>query len=221
MNNIKLSITLGLIFLMFFCGCKGTTGKKDGSEGLRDTFGYQGYSHLDSTLVQLKSAWEGGLRSSSGSPNRSTHELYTMHAHGMKWDLLNKIPLSESYPYKSDFEISKIKIDLNPTDALVNNCGYEIGQGDSLRSYKYYCLNYNSAYFESLEQVASQSQLIGSYISTYKQTKSITPELIQMIALEAEDQLDFNNKDHQMFYALHHIVFNEEQKLLKRLMTEN
>lgn len=165
-------------------------------------------------LAKLREIFLKHIRTSSRE--RSDAELLSMHAHGMKWDVLNDLPHTLNYPYTEDALPSSIESILGALTFLSDSCG--IVYRDI--TYYHYCLKDKSTYLEKLTAHCDDNGLLQSIIKQYQQHKTITAAMKQEFLLSADDQLDFKNTNHTNFYILFHYMVDQE-RLTYQLLSQN
>lgn len=165
-----------------------------------------------SHLLTIKAAFDEQLCGST-TPDAST--CYLSHAQGVAANFFNKLPYTNNFPYDGSFDLSKVAQDASQLSFLTKNCGFQ----DSVTNQiiHYYCLKSQSMLMDYFEVLSESSSLIKDFYTEYKTTKTISTALKEHFTLDPQSALDFKQVDHQIFYMLAHLMFNEERIAYKEL----
>ena len=161
-------------------------------------------------ISQLKHEFQKGLAGRSDYTN--VGQLYKLHAQRMRIDMLERFPFTKNYPYnqKKQFISSEMLADL---PFLTDACGYLINDTEQVN---FPCFTKENKMFEYLKS-NSDSNLITQTITDYKTALGMTPTIQQNLLMNSIDELNFDREADQLFYALFHIVLNEEWVISQEL----
>ena len=168
-------------------------------------------------INQLKHEFQKGL--AGGSEYAHVGQLYKLHAQRMRIDKLEQFPFTKNYPYNLNKQFISAEM-LADLPFLTDACGYLINDTETVH---FPCFTKENKMFEYLIS-DSDSNLITQTISDYKAALGMTPEIQHNLLMNSIDELNFDGEADQLFYALFHIVLNEEwvisQELKARLETD-
>jgi len=161
-------------------------------------------------IIQLKHQFEKGL--AGGSDYTNVGQLYKLHAQRMRIDKLEHFPFTKNYPYnqKKRFISSHMLMEL---PFLTDACGYLINDTEKL---SFPCFTKENKMFEYLKS-DSDSNLITQTITDYKAALGMTHTIQHNLLMNSIDELNFDRHADQLFYALFHIVLNEEWVISQQL----
>jgi len=162
-------------------------------------------------LLKLKQRFEAGM-----CKEQKTDKLkacYAGHARMIRSDFFQKIPITMSYPYKTDFQLDETETKSVLSTVWTNKCGYQTDEGIM----NYFCLDAAAKVMDYYKEVAQESDFIGGFTESYIKNKVLSQELTTSLLMTSEEGLDFGNFDHQLFYMILHLTWNEENKALKKL----
>lgn len=164
-------------------------------------------------LLKIKAIYEKGI--SDGFTFDDIGEAYSYNAGVLKSDLFNKIPHTLTFPYNGKFSLSTFEKEINKLSFITKKCGFQDTQTEKLINY--YCPNLDEDFFAFLEEGSAGSKLIKDFHNDYMAQKVINNEIKRNMVLMSDEELDFDNFNHQLFYMLFHIYVNEEQKAMEKL----
>ena len=157
------------------------------------------------TAVQdLKKRFEEGL--AGGSSYTNIGQLYKLHAQRMRIDMLEKFPFVKNYPYNQEKKIIQSE-DIIKLPFLTDACGYLINDTEKVN---FPCFTKDNSLFTYLQSASRANALIKGIIAEYQSALGMTPSIQQSLLMDSIDQLNFDRYADQLFYALFHIVLNEE-----------
>jgi len=84
-------------------------------------------------------------------------------------------------------------------------------------SINYFCLDATAKVMEYYKEIAQENGSIHTFTESYIKNKSLTQDLTTNLLMSIGENMDFNNFDHQLFYTILHLTWNEENKALKKL----
>jgi len=160
-------------------------------------------------LLKLKQTFETGM-----CKEQKTDKLkacYAGHAKMIRSDFVNKIPITMSYPYKTNFQLDKTETVLS--SIWTNKCGFQTDK----EVVNYFCLDAAAKVMDYYKEIAQDNSLIYGFTESYIKNKSLTQDLTTNLLFSTGENLDFDNFDHQLFYTILHLTWNEENKALKKL----
>ncbi|MEM6773144.1 MAG: hypothetical protein AAF597_21405, partial [Bacteroidota bacterium] len=157
-------------------------------------------------LVTIKTRFEQGLR--IGKEQRSVGYAYEQHAIRMRLDFFDKAQITNNYPYNGQFSLAEVKAAVDQLPFFTDKCGFAVGEQDQVVNY--YCPALDENYFSYLGQLSDPEGIISTFVSNYREAKTITPMMRQKMVMSAQESLDFDNWDHQLFYCLFQCWVNEE-----------
>ena len=161
--------------------------------------------------MKLKQRFEAGM-----CKEQKTDKLkacYAGHAKMIRSDFFQKIPITMSYPYKTDFQLGETETKSVLSAVWTNKCGYQTDEGIM----NYFCLYAAAKVMDYYKEVAQESDFIGGFTESYIKNKALSQDLTTSLLVTSEEGLDFGNFDHQLFYMTLHLTWNEENKALKKL----
>ncbi|NJL77484.1 MAG: hypothetical protein HC892_23035 [Saprospiraceae bacterium] len=163
-------------------------------------------------LLKIKTAFDKQL-CGSATPDAST--CYLSHAQEVAANFLNKLPYTNNFPYDGSFDLSKVEKPASQLSFLTKNCGFQDSVTNNI--IHYYCLKSQSKLMDYFEALSGSSTLIKNFYTEYKTTKTISIALKERFTLDTQSELDFKQVDHQIFYMLAHLMFNEERIAYEKL----
>lgn len=168
-------------------------------------------------MLSIKQAFDTGL--ANGKPIEDYAKLYKNHAHRMRADYFNKFPYTLNFPFNDKFDLRQEVEATKELSFLTNKCGFQ--NGDTGEIIHYLCLDSESNYMTFLEQLGERNPLIQSIAEDYKKKKSITAEAKYNMLINSYEKLDFEQVDHQIFYAFFQILVNEERLAAEKVKVNN
>jgi len=162
-------------------------------------------------LLKLKQNFEKGM-----CEEQKTNDLtncYKRHARTIQSDFIQQIPIKFTFPYDSDFQLNKEETKTILSSIWTDKCGYQTDTG----TVNYFCLDAAAKIMDYYKEVAQQSDFIRGFTESYIKNKTITSPHTNGLLMSSGENLDFENFDHQLFYAILHLTWNEENKALKRI----
>lgn len=163
-------------------------------------------------LLKLKKRFEAGMCEEQRTA-KNLKECYAGHAQMIRSDFFQKIPITLSYPYKTDFQLDETETKNVLSSVWTNKCGYQSDEG----VVNYFCLDAAAKVMDYYKEVAQGSDFIGGFTESYIKNKSMSQDLTTNLLMSIGESLDFDNFDHQLFYTILHLTWNEENKALKKL----
>lgn len=170
-------------------------------------------SEEQALILKIKVAYEGGIV--DGFTFDNIGEAYTYNSTVLRGDLFNEIPHTLTFPYNGKFTLSTFEKELPKLSFITKKCGFQDAKTKEVVNF--YCPNLNENFFNYLDKVGKNNNLIQKFREEYLSTKTITDSIKQSMILNSTADLDFNNINHQIFYMLFHIFVNEEQKALEKV----
>jgi len=165
-----------------------------------------------SALLELKEQFDAQLRKGFG--DRSMAYVYEQHALRMKLDLLNNEPYDYLFPYNGKFSLADHLELVEEMPFLTYKCGFQKEDGEVIH---YYCLGLEGGFIDHLTEVGENNELIKRFAARYQEVKTIDPQAKQDMVLNAQEELSFEELDHQLYYFLFHVCVNEERLAVKKL----
>ena len=160
------------------------------------------------SMAELKTKFEEGLGAKAGS---NLDQLYRLHANRLRTDIVNQTPFTINYPYdKSELFIDSIALEKLPF--LTNACGFMIGDNVEVH---YACFTQRNDFFKYLLSETNFNDVIRDFVIEYNKVGTITPMMQRNVVLDNPDKLDFKRFPDQLFYAMFHILLNEEHVTTK------
>jgi len=138
---------------------------------------------------------------------------YEGYAKMIRSDFFQKIPITLSYPYKTDFQLDETETKTILSSVWTNKCGYQTDKG----TINYFCLDAAAKVMDYYKEIAQGNDYIGTITESYIKNKSLTQDLTTSLLMSIGENIDFDNFDHQLFYTILHLTWNEENKALKKL----
>lgn len=163
-------------------------------------------------LLKIKQDFELGMCEEQRIA-KNMKECYEGHAQMIRSDFFQKIPVTMSYPYKTDYQLDKAKTKAVLSSVWTDKCGYQTDEG----VVNYFCLDAAAKVMDYYKEVAQKSDYIGAFTESYIKNKTLTEAQITNLLMTSGESLDFENFDHQLFYAILHLTWNEENKALKKI----
>jgi len=163
-------------------------------------------------LLKLKQTFEAGMCEEQRTA-KNLKACYKGHAQMIRSDFFQKIPITLSYPYKTDFQLDETETKDILSSVWTNKCGYQTDKG----TVNYFCLDAAAKVMDYYKEIAQGNDYIGAFAESYIKNKSLTQDLTTNLLMSIGENLNFDNFDHQLFYAILHLTWNEENKALKRL----
>jgi len=157
-------------------------------------------------IVKIKNRFEQGLRQSF--EKRTVGYAYTQNALRMRLNFLEKDDSDMPFPFNGTFSFAELSEELDKLPFVTEQCGFLIDA--TKEQVNYYCLAMDENYFNYLNAIPDENGLIGDFVKMYKEKKSINPQYRQGFLMNAMENLDLNNWDHQFFYMLMQCWRNEE-----------
>lgn len=157
-------------------------------------------------LQSLKQKFDEGIR--PGFEQRPLSYAYAQHALRLSLDLLNEETFAQVFPYNGDFTLEQNKEQAQQLSFLSYYCGFQMPDGQSVINY--FCLKSSSAFMDYLAELGRSNEIIDRAQNGYRTQKQFDPTIRQMVLLEADEGLDFENPGHQLFYFIYHSMINEE-----------
>lgn len=118
-----------------------------------------------------------------------------------------------SYPYKADYQLDNATTKAVLSSVWTDKCGYQTDEG----TVNYFCLDAAAKVMDYYKEIAQGSDFIGGFTESYIKNKTLTEDQTTNLLMTSGESLDFENFDHQLFYAILHLTWNEENKALKKL----
>lgn len=146
---------------------------------------------------RIKAAFENGLRDYAG-PERPLSYLYEQNARALRMHFLAEETFRFVFPFNGKMSLEELATDTDRLPFVTRNCAFVV---DSV-TYHYYCPSLDSMFFAYLASVEPPSPLISNFVETYRSQRTITPAIRQQMLLSGLEELDFEQPDHQLFYAL-------------------
>jgi len=162
-------------------------------------------------LLKIKRDFEVGM-----CEEQKTDDLtncYKRHARTIQSDFIQQIPIKFTFPYESDFQLDKAEIKAVLSSVWTDKCGFQTDAG----TVNYFCLDASAKVMDYYKAVAQQSNFIGNFTESYIKNKTLTETQTSSLLMSSGENLDFENFDHQLFYTILHLTWNEENKALKKL----
>jgi len=163
-------------------------------------------------LLKLKQTFEVGMCEEQ-SIAKTLKACYEGHTQMIRSDFFNKIPITLSYPYKTDFQLDEEEIKNILSSIWTDKCGYQTDEG----VVNYFCLDAAAKVMDYYKEVAQESDFIGGFTESYIKNKTMSQDLTTNVLMTSGEGLDFDNFDHQLFYTILHLTWNEENKALKKV----
>jgi len=130
------------------------------------------------TLLKLKQTFEAGMCEEQKIDKLKA--CYEGHAKMIRSDFFQKIPITLSYPYKTDFQLYKTDFQLDETETKTilssvwtNKCGYQTDKG----TINYFCLDAAAKVMDYYKEIAQGNDYIGTITESYIKNKSLTQDL--------------------------------------------
>lgn len=153
------------------------------------------------------------LQLCDGSADKNIKDCYEMNAKGLQSDFLQNLPYTINFPYNDKFDLSTIN-NIDELSFLSKKCGFVKESGETIN---YHCLKSESKFMDYIHQIRNESGMINLFIDTYKEQKTITPELRKEMILSANTKLNFDLQSHRLFYMIFHVMCNEERMASNKL----
>ncbi len=163
-------------------------------------------------LLRLKQTFEAGMCEEQRTAD-NVKECYAGHAQMIRSDFFQKIPITMSYPYKIDSQLDEAETKNILSSVWTSKCGYQTDEG----IVNYFCLDAAAKVMDYYKEVAQGSDFIGGFTESYIKNKTMSQDLTTNLLMSSGESLDFDNFDHQLFYTILHLTWNEENKALKKL----
>lgn len=162
-------------------------------------------------LLKIKQDFEKGM-----CEEQKTNDLtncYKRHARTIQSDFIQQIPIKFTFPYESDYQLDKVEVKAVLSSVWTDKCGYKTDTG----TVNYFCVDAGAKIMDYYKEVAQESDYIGNYAESYIKYKTLTESQTSSLLMSSGENLDFENFDHQLFYAILHLTWNEENKALKKM----
>ena len=163
-------------------------------------------------LLRLKQTFEVGMCEEQRTAD-NIKECYAGHAKMIRSDFFQKIPITMSYPYKFDNQLDETETTNILSSVWTNKCAYQTDEG----IVNYFCLDAVAKVMDYYKEVAQGSDFIGNFTKSYIKNKTMSQDLTNNLLMISGESLDFDNFDHQLFYTILHLTWNEENKALKKI----
>jgi len=163
-------------------------------------------------LLKLKKTFEAGMCEEQRTA-KNLKACYEGHAQMIRSDFFQKIPITLSYPYKTDFQLDETETKTVLSSVWTDKCGYQTDKG----TINYFCLDAAAKVMDYYKEIAQENGSIHTFTESYLKNKSLTQDLTTNLLMSIGEGVDFDNFDHQLFYTILHLTWNEENKALKKL----
>ncbi|MEM6397708.1 MAG: hypothetical protein AAF741_15270 [Bacteroidota bacterium] len=155
---------------------------------------------------RIKASFEAGIRLPSEADSSLVY-LYKQHARRLRLHFFDKDPISGVFPFNGKASLSQQAELVDRLPYMSGLCGFQKESGETIN---YYCPNLDETYFDYLEELGKNSEIITEFARTYQETKVIIPAVRQQMLMNAIEDLDLSDYDHQLFYSLFQFWVAEE-----------
>jgi len=163
-------------------------------------------------LLRLKQTFDAGMCEEQRIA-KTLKACYEGHAKMIRSDFFQKTPITLSYPYKTDLQLDEAETKNILSSVWTDKCGYQTDKG----TVNYFCLDAAAKVMDYYKEIAQGNDFIGSFTESYIKNKTLTEAQTTNLLMTSSESLDFNNFDHQLFYTILHLTWNEENKALKKV----
>lgn len=164
-------------------------------------------------ILRFKTAFDDGLQNRGGA-KRELPYLYEQHARRLRMDYLAQESFSGVFPFNGQLILEQRPELVEGIPFFTHACGF---QAEGEKIVNYYCPALDTAFFNYLDALSPENELIREFAVTYREHKTIVPGTRRKMLLEALEIFNFQNPDHQLFYALFHCWVNEEMQARIRI----